>query len=374
LEPKPRLNGGNTAAKPVAPRPTTIREGISRPVWIDDKLLFAHRVQRGDNTVIQGCWLDWAGLRSELLSEVADLLPGADLVAAPPGERWHVLATLPVQLTVPVPPLPDSGWSPIRLALAAVWGCLAMAALACAWLLAGVVALSERRASFVSAVTHELRTPLTTFRMYAEMLAGDMVPSPEQRKKYLETLCVEADRLTHLVDNVLLYARLERCKPGKNRTTVTASQLVDRFDSRLSDRAAQADMQLQLHVSDEVNQVTLSTDPGAVEQIIFNLVDNACKYASPTDDRRIVLSVEPAGAQLNLSVRDFGPGLSKAARRRLFEPFSKSSEEAAVTAPGVGLGLALCRRLATELGGRLTLREASPGAEFVLSLPRGSSA
>ena len=85
-----------------------------------------------------------------------------------------------------------------------------------------MVALSERRGAFVSAVTHELRTPLTTFRMYAEMLAEGMVPSPEARQKYLETLRREADRLAHLVENVLQYARLERGRPGGRRENVTA--------------------------------------------------------------------------------------------------------------------------------------------------------
>ena len=76
-------------------------------------------------------------------------------------------------------------------------------------LLLGALSLGKRRADFVSAVTHELRTPLTTFRMYAEMLADDMVPDPDQRREYLSTLLVESNRLRHLVENVLTYARLE---------------------------------------------------------------------------------------------------------------------------------------------------------------------
>jgi len=234
----------------------------------------------------------------------------------------------------------------------------------------GVVTLSERRASFVSAVTHELRTPLTTFRMYAEMLAADMVQAPQQRQQYLETLCVEADRLTHLVDNVLLYARLERTKPGRNRVSITVGEMLDRFVQRLSDRAEQSHFKLVVECDDAARQLTVQTDPGAVEQIVFNLIDNACKYAVPASDRSIVLAVNDSGSSVQLSVRDFGPGLSASAQRRLFQPFSKSSEEAAVTAPGVGLGLALCKRLAHDLGGKLNLVTTSPGACFVLEMPK----
>ena len=352
-------------------KPLAIREGISRPVWIGDKLLFAHRVQRGKETVVQGCWLDWPALRTQLLAEVADLFPAADLVAIENEEQiaGRVLATLPVRLLVPPPLVEPPTWSPIRQALAVAWGCLALAAGAAAWLLLGVVTLSERRAAFVSAVTHELRTPLTTFRMYADMLAADIVTSPEQRQRYLETLCVEADRLTHLVDNVLLYARLERASPGKNRVSVSVDEIVERFTSRLADRAQQAEFNLVVECDEAVRAQKLFTDPAAIEQIVFNLLDNACKYAVLADDKSIVLAVVVRGQHLELSVRDFGAGLSPSARRRLFQPFSKTSEEAAVSAPGVGLGLALCKRLALDLGGRLTFAPASPGARFLLQLP-----
>jgi signal transduction histidine kinase len=352
-------------------KPLAIREGISRPLWVGDKLLFAHRVQRGKETVIQGCWLDWVGLRTQLLEEIADL-PGASLAPFGGDEvmTGRILATLPVRLAVPPPLAEPPLWSPIRLALAVAWGTFVLASGAAAWLLLGVVNLSERRASFVSAVTHELRTPLTTFRMYAEMLAADIVKEPDQRQRYLETLCVEADRLTHLVDNVLLYARLERTQPGRNRVAISVGEMLDRLSSRLTDRAEQADLKLIVECDAAARQLTLHTDPSAVEQIVFNLVDNACKYAVPSSDQSIVLAVAIQGQTVELSVRDFGPGLSRSAQRRLFQPFSKTSEEAAVSAPGVGLGLALCRRLANDLGGELRFAAAQPGARFVLQLPR----
>ena len=96
--------------------------------------------------------------------------------------------------------------SPIFLSLGIAWACVLLAATAVAGLLAGVMRLSARRASFVSAVTHELRTPLTTFQMYAEMLADGMVPEESKQKEYLATLRAEAGRLIHLVENVLAYA------------------------------------------------------------------------------------------------------------------------------------------------------------------------
>src|SRR5204863_5142335 len=151
----------------------------------------------------------------------------------------RVLASLPVRLLLSGPSeivVPD--WTPVRTSLAIAWGGVGFAALAAGVLLRGVLILSERRAAFVSAVTHELRTPLTTFRMYSEMLSEGMVPDESQRRHYLSTLKAEADRLFHLIENVLSYARLERGRRKTLRTAGTVEQLLRPIVARLSERAA----------------------------------------------------------------------------------------------------------------------------------------
>lgn len=360
------------------PRGAPALEGVSQPLWIGERLILARRVKLGDETLIQGCWLDWERMQDRLREEVTDLdlpafrfLPLTNVVAS---DQKHLLATVPVQLAVGAPAASPAWDSPIRISLLAAWACLAAAAVFAAVTLGGVVTLSERRGAFVSAVTHELRTPLTTFRMYAEMLASGMVQSAEQRQTYLETLRREADRLAHLVENVLQYARLERGRPARHKETLSLETLLDRIVPRLADRAAQAEMKLLVEIGDETRQSLLSTDGGAVEQILFNLVDNACKYAASAPDKEIRLAVTANPRSVAIEVRDHGPGISTTTRRKLFRPFSKTAQEAARSAPGVGLGLALSKRLADDLGGRLravTSRgQTSPGATFVLTLPR----
>ena len=349
-------------------------EGVSRPLWIGPYLILARRVQMGDETLIQGCWLDWEKLRERLRAEVADLLPQVQIEpvkSTEPLKLSRLLATIPVQLSVPPPIAQPAVFSPIRTSLLVAWGCLIVAVLVAAAMLQSIITLSERRAAFVAAVTHELRTPLTTFRMYAEMLAEGMVPAAEQRQAYLETLRVEADRLHHLVENVLQYARLERGRPGRARETTALGALISRVQTRLADRAEQAQMKLVVEMDESAAESLVQTDSAAVEQILFNLIDNACKYAAPADDRRIHLEVAAEQNRCRISVRDHGPGISPAGRRKLFQPFSKSVHEAASTAPGVGLGLALSRRLARDLGGKLEYASAAEaGAAFALTLPR----
>ncbi len=357
------------------PQAEPVNEGLFKPVWLGNVLVLARRVNAGGGFAIQGCWLNWPNLKQSLLASVRDLFPAADLqpITAPNGEREpRKLAALPVALaTGPVGFEAIPVWTPVRISLAVAWTCVLLAALAVAALLHGAVSLSERRGAFVSAVTHELRTPLTTFKMYSEMLAEGMVQDADKRRHYLTTLCSEANRLSHLVENVLAYARLERGSARRNVAKVTLGELIQRVEPRLRERARQADLELAVDSEPEALRTLVHVDVSAVEQILFNLVDNACKYAAPAASERVIhLEALPEGKFAMLRVRDHGQGISPEGARRLFRPFSKSAHEAARTAPGVGLGLALCRRLSRSMGGDLRLDQAvKGGACFVLTLP-----
>jgi signal transduction histidine kinase len=357
--------------------PSPAREGPFSALWIGDALLLARRVGIGGDVHVQGCWLDWPRLRADLLESIQDLLPDARLepaaAAARPDEERR-LATLPVRL------LPGTAGaaspqtlSPTRLSLAGLWACALLAVVAVAVLLRGVMELSERRRVFVSAVTHELRTPLTTFRLYTDMLAQGMVSPEARRREYLDRLRDEAERLGHLVENVLFYARLETGRGAAAQEVMDLRAALAEMRPRLAERAARAGLEVSW---DDAGGAPLPVraDRSALEQILLNLVDNACKYAAGSAPLRIDVAVQSADGRAAIRVRDHGPGLPPAGRRRLFRPFSKSDRDAANSAPGIGLGLALSRRLARAQGGELALEASGPeGAVFVLSLPAASA-
>lgn len=367
--------------------PGMIQDGVMHPLWINNSLILARRIKINGQPYVQGCWLDWSSLKERLLASIQDLLPAADLEpASATGEliQERMLAALPIRLISGKLTAPAvSGLSPIELSLIVAWICSLLAALAVGGLLLGVVTLSERRSAFVSAVTHELRTPLTTFRMYTEMLVRGMVPDSERRGRYLNTLRIEADRLSHLVENVLAYARLERGSRAGRAETITLDTLLGRVTKRLVDRVEQVGLTFEVQPVDQSGELNVKADISAVEQILFNLVDNSCKYGTveqspapeeegdklPTADIRLESGLR--GKFVFLRVRDHGPGISSQEARRLFCPFSKSAHQAAHSAPGVGLGLALSRRLAREMEGDLQLDGADgSGAAFVLLLPK----
>lgn len=350
--------------------------GDLRAHWLGQELLLTRPATLDGTARVQGVWVDWPQLQTRLLETVRDLLPGATLQPiSPEAARTDAaaLVTLPVRLLAgPVAVTLDTR-SPLRPALLIAWACLIAAAVAIAYVLHRAMLLSERRGAFVSAVTHELRTPLTTFRLYSEMLADDMVPDPAQRRSYLQTLCDESTRLMHLVENVLAYSRIERGRTAGRTEEVQVQSLLDRILPRLRQRTAPAGLELHLDAAPAALAAHLRVDAMAVEQILFNLTDNACKYAAPDcDPRRLDLTVEDSPKALRITFRDYGPGLPPAQMKRLFQPFSKSATEAAHSAPGVGLGLALSRQLARELGGELShVPVTGRGAAFVVRLRKG---
>jgi len=361
--------------EPLQPVSNIDGAALMKPLWVGGELLLVRRVLVGGQPCVQGCLLDWPAIRESLLKLVRDdLLPEAALEPVheeSDDTESRRLAALPVRLA---PGSLVGGFeraaSPVWLPLGVAWGCFLTATVAVASLLGGVIRLSERRAVFVSAVTHELRTPLTTFHIYTEMLSEGMVADVAEQKHYLNTLRVEASRLSHLVENVLAYARLERGRIDGHVQDLPVDRLIGAARGRLADRALQAGMDLVVEAGDAALGTLVRANPSAVEQILFNLVDNACKYAAAAEDKRIHLAVESSDAGVRLRVRDHGPGIAAAVRGRLFRPFSKSAREAAHSAPGVGLGLALSRRLAQDMGGQLRLEETSgDGACFELALP-----
>lgn len=349
------------------------------PVWCRstagaDELFWIRRVRVGAAQRIQGFWADWPALERWLLASAGDLAVGSRLLpAGPPGDEpsGRRLAGVPAILEPAWSPA-DLGmpfWTPSRVTLAvggfAVIGAMAAVAL----VLRAALALAERRGQFVSAVTHELRTPLTTFRMYSEMLAEGMVPDEQTRREYLGTLTREAQRLADVVERILLYARVERSRAVATREKLAVADLLEKVRTRLEQRAAESRMQLCVDPG-EAAQVVVSVDVQACEQILFNLVDNSCKYANAASDRRLEIGAKAGGRFVQVHCRDHGPGISATDARRIFSPFRRGARELDHSTPGIGLGLTLARGLARELGGDLKVERRTPeGAAFVLTLP-----
>lgn len=352
--------------------------------WFDEEprdlsLYFSRRVEGwlgGDEVRYETFFVPWLQLENALLTEVKTLFPTAKLLpirsestGMEEGGEGMRLASIPVSFDVSPPALDRRAslmhWWPLMGA----WAGLSLAIVCGFFGLRASLAYGDKHRRFTHAVTHELRTPLTTFRMYSEMLRSGMVP-PGSEDEYLRTLEAESCRLVGLVENVLSYARLEEGGELPPRERLTASRLLESLMPGVQLSAEPASIEFV----DESGDAEVATDPSAVGQVLANLVENAVKYGAPVDGSahgiRVVLGADPRWVRLD--VIDQGRGITAQMRGRMFAPFDRAGRDSSDAAPGVGLGLALCRRLASQLGGRLDWVESERGATFRLTLPRAS--
>lgn len=347
------------------------------PVWLEtagqERLVLLRLVRIEDKAICQGIVLDAPALQEMLASEVADLFPQTKLspMREPvPPQPERTMTALPLQLDPgPSPALPDAGWTPLRVGLGLAW-LAALVALAAVGLGGwSLLDLSDRRIRFVSAVTHELRTPLTTLRLYLDMLVNGMVREEKQRGEYLYTLHAETDRLHRLVGNVLAFSRLENQRPRLNRSQVLLTELLDEVRAAWASRCQDAEKELLVE-NHAAADAALWTDRELVQQVLGNLIDNACKYSRGAADRRVWMRARQDGRILIFEIEDRGPGVPSKDRRLIFRAFrrGRAAEE---TAGGVGLGLALARRWTQLLDGTLTLQNNTEGqgACFRVQLP-----
>lgn len=229
---------------------------------------------------------------------------------------------------------------------------------------------SLNKSTFVSSVSHELKTPLTTIRLYAEMLGEHRVKDEDKRRRYLETITAESQRLTRLVNNVLDFSRLDKGPPKRNPVRLDlVGWLRDQAEGvRL--RLGEAGMTLALDFPDTPVMVEVDTD--SFGQVFLNLVDNAIKYAASGKQLKIGLISDRSGVAIRFE--DHGPGVPRKHRRRIFQPFHRVDTSLTAHQAGCGLGLSIASRLIHDEGGELTYDEAvSPGACFTVRLPLPST-
>lgn len=226
---------------------------------------------------------------------------------------------------------------------------------------------AEQKTSFVANVSHEFKTPLTTIRLYAELLEQGRVRDAAQGGEYLRTIGRETQRLARLVNNALDFSRLEHGRRTFARDDVDLGAVLQRLLAAHAPRLEEAGLHVEAKIPD--TPLVRATDRDAIEQILLNLLDNACKYAASGGEVQVALAGRPAGG-VEIRVRDRGPGVPAEQRARIFEKFHRVQEALTTDRSGAGLGLSIARQLARGLGGELRcVARDGGGAEFVLELP-----
>lgn len=226
--------------------------------------------------------------------------------------------------------------------------------------------LARLRADFVSGVSHELRTPLAQIRMFAETLLLGRVRNEEEWERSLAIIVNESRRLTHQVDNVLLFSRSEsqamRLNPEPTDLGDALAEVVETFTPLAE--AARVSLEAQL-----ADGVVAPVDGVALRQAVLNLLDNAVKYGPAGQTIQVGVSRLPGNVSL-IWVEDQGPGVPEEDRAAIWEPYSRLARHRESAVAGSGIGLAVVRRIAVRHGGSVRVETGMEGgARFVIQLP-----
>jgi signal transduction histidine kinase len=229
------------------------------------------------------------------------------------------------------------------------------------------ITLNNQQQDFVSAISHELKTPLTSIRMYGEILKAGWA-SEDKKRSYYDFIFQESERLSRLINNVLQLARLTRNTTELELKSISVGELADVVRSKVSSQIEQA--QFELREDHQDTSAMLLADTDAFSQIMINLVDNAIKFSTDDDLRRVEISSRVGrNNSLEFSVRDYGPGVPKDQMRKIFELFYRTERELTRETVGTGIGLALVHELVSSMGGTIKARNMNPGVEFRMEFP-----
>src|SRR5256712_1415993 len=209
---------------------------------------------------------------------------------------------------------------------------------------------SERRLRrFIADASHELRTPLTSVRGYSEMLRRGAAESPADADLARRRIEEESVRMSALVDDMLLIARLDQGRPLETKPVDLQAIARDAVDDA---RAVAPQREITLNAS---APVVVAGDDTRLRQVLGNLVRNALVHTPPQTPIDISLSTEDSIAKL--SVMDHGPGLPAEDIDRIFEPFYRADPSRSRDSGGAGLGLSIVSAVVTAHGGHVTVRE-----------------
>lgn len=230
--------------------------------------------------------------------------------------------------------------------------------------------LEQTSSEFVANVSHELRTPLSMIKGYAETLLGGARDDPELATKFLHTIERHANRLALLIEDLLTSSELESGRAVMNLKPVALRPLVDKVFEDFEARARAREVQLL----NRLPPLTVKADADRLQQVFANLVDNAIKYGR-VGGTTIITAHEREPWQVEIQVRDDGPGLPPEAVERIFERFYRVDKARSRDQGGTGLGLSIVKDIVQAHGGKVWAQsQPGQGTTFCFTLPAAAGA
>ncbi len=226
--------------------------------------------------------------------------------------------------------------------------------------------LEAVRQEFVANVSHELRTPLSLVKSATETLLDGAKDDPAALVRFLEIIDRHANRLTLLIDDLLLLSSLDS---GFLRLQLQSVSLRAAVRDVIDDHRAKAAVRSILLEEDVSPEIIVQADPDRLRQVLSNLVDNAIKYGKP-DGKVLVGAALRQDGRIDVTVQDDGPGIPEEAKSRIFERFYRVDKARSRDQGGTGLGLAIVKHVIQAHGGEVHVDSTvGQGSTFSFSLP-----
>lgn len=219
---------------------------------------------------------------------------------------------------------------------------------------------------FVANISHDFRSPLTSIKGYVEAMLDGTIP-PEMQEKYLNIVLMETERLNKLTSGLLT---LNSFDTKKNRLDITDFDInkvikntVSSFEGRCTER------HISIELLFDAREQFVSADMGKIQQVMYNLLDNAIKF-SPNDSQ-ITIETTLRHEKVFISVKDQGIGIPKDSMKKIWERFYKTDASRGRDKKGTGLGLSIVKEIITSHGEHINaISTEGVGTEFIFTLPR----
>ena len=226
--------------------------------------------------------------------------------------------------------------------------------------------LENTRREFVANVSHELRTPLSMIKGYVETLLDGAKDDPAQVTRFLQIIDKHADRLTYLIEDLLTISKLESGQIVLNAQRVNLREQTQRVLDDLRARASERQSTIENLLPDNL---WAQADADRLQQVLFNLVENAVKYGRSEGRVSIGAKALP-DRMIQVWVQDDGPGIPPEAKERVFERFFRVDKARSRETGGTGLGLSIVKHIVQAHGGKAWVEsELGQGSAFYLTLP-----
>lgn len=232
----------------------------------------------------------------------------------------------------------------------------------------GLDQMEEYQHTFIANVSHDFRSPLTSIKGYLEAILDGTIP-PEMYEKYLTRVITETERLNKLTLGMLTLNSLDN-KGYLSRTNFDINRVIKDTAASFEGTCDSKNSMLDLTFSDSIQMVY--ADMGKIQQVLYNLIDNAIKFSHHNSTIYIKTSIK--NEKVFVSVKDTGIGIPRDSQKKIWERFYKSDLSRGKDKKGTGLGLAIVKEIIQSHGENIDcISTVGVGTEFVFSLPKSTN-